>query len=62
MEILKLGVIGAGQMGCGIAQVAAQAGIDVVLVDATTQLAARGVEKIGMQLEKLVAKGKMKAE
>jgi 3-hydroxybutyryl-CoA dehydrogenase len=62
MEIQKLGVIGAGQMGAGIAQVAAQAGIEVVLVDASAQLAERGVKKIDSQLEKLVQKGKMKPE
>jgi 3-hydroxybutyryl-CoA dehydrogenase len=62
MEIRKLGIIGAGQMGCGIAQVAAQAGIDVVLVDATTQLAERGRQRIDAQLDKLVQKGKLKAE
>jgi 3-hydroxybutyryl-CoA dehydrogenase len=62
MEIRKLGVIGAGQMGCGIAQVAAQAGIEVVLVDATTQLAERGRQRIDAQLDKLVQKGKLKAE
>ena len=62
MEIRKLGVIGAGQMGAGIAQVAAQAGIEVVLVDSSAQLAEKGVKKIDSQLEKLVQKGKMKAE
>jgi 3-hydroxybutyryl-CoA dehydrogenase len=61
-EIGKLGVIGAGQMGCGIAQVAAQAGIDVVLVDSSAQLAERGVKRIDAQLEKLVQKGKLPAE
>jgi 3-hydroxybutyryl-CoA dehydrogenase len=60
-EIGKLGVVGAGQMGCGIAQVAAQAGIDVVLADATAQLAERGKKRIDQQLEKLVQKGKLEA-
>jgi 3-hydroxybutyryl-CoA dehydrogenase len=61
-EIRKLGVIGAGQMGCGIAQVAAQAGIEVVLADATSQLAEKGVKRIDQQLEKLLQKGKLKSE
>ena len=60
-EIRKLGVIGAGQMGCGIAQVAAQAGIEVVLADASAQLAERGLSRIDAQLEKLVQKGKLEA-
>ncbi len=62
LDVKKLGIIGAGQMGCGIAQVAAQAGIDVILVDATTQLAARGIQKIDAQWERLVGRGKLKAE
>jgi 3-hydroxybutyryl-CoA dehydrogenase len=58
-EIRKVGVIGAGQMGSGIAQVAAQAGLDVVLVDAKLELAQKGRERIGGSLEKLVSKGKL---
>ena len=46
MEVRKLGIIGAGQMGCGIAQVAAQAGIEVVLVDAQPMIADKGKKKI----------------
>jgi 3-hydroxybutyryl-CoA dehydrogenase len=61
-EIRKLGVVGAGQMGCGIAQVAAQAGIEVILADASAELAARGLKRIDTQLEKLVQKGKLEAE
>jgi 3-hydroxybutyryl-CoA dehydrogenase len=61
IEIRKLGVVGAGQMGCGIAQVAAQAGIEVVLADATSQLAERGKKRIDQQLDKLVQKGKLEA-
>jgi 3-hydroxybutyryl-CoA dehydrogenase len=58
-SVTKIGVIGAGQMGSGIAQVAAQAGVDVVLLDAQPDLAARSRGKIGDQLGKLVAKGKL---
>jgi 3-hydroxybutyryl-CoA dehydrogenase len=61
-DIAKLGVVGAGQMGCGIAQVAAQAGIDVVLVDAQAAFAERGLQRIDASLEKLVAKGKLLPE
>jgi 3-hydroxybutyryl-CoA dehydrogenase len=60
-EIRKLGVVGAGQMGCGIAQVAAQAGIEVVLADASSALAERGKSRIDQQLDKLVQKGKLDA-
>ena len=61
MQIERMAVVGAGQMGSGIAQVAAQAGIDVVLADATPELARKGVERVGAQLARLVEKGKMTA-
>ena len=60
--IKKVGVIGAGQMGGGIAQVAALAGLEVVLVDAEQAFAERGKQKILDGLERLVGKGKLKAE
>ena len=62
MQIARIGVIGAGQMGGGIAQVAAQSGIDVVLVDAEREWADRGRKKIDAALERLVQKGKLKVE
>src|SRR5581483_10968481 len=62
MEVGKLGVVGARQMGCGIAQVAAQAGIGVVLVDAQPSLAEKGKQKIGAALAKLVQKGRLTAD
>jgi len=61
MGIERMAVIGAGQMGSGIAQVAAQAGVEVVVADASPELARRGVEKLGATLGKLVEKGKMTA-
>jgi 3-hydroxybutyryl-CoA dehydrogenase len=61
VEIRVVGVIGAGQMGAGIAQVAAQAGLDVVLLDANAELAQRGRDGIGKQLAKQVEKGKLEA-
>ena len=60
--IKKVGVIGAGQMGGGIAQVAALAGLEVVLVDAEQAFAERGKQKILDGLERLVGKGKLTAE
>jgi 3-hydroxybutyryl-CoA dehydrogenase len=59
--IERMAVVGAGQMGSGIAQLAAQAGIAVVLADATPELARRGLERMGAGLGKLVEKGKMSA-
>jgi 3-hydroxybutyryl-CoA dehydrogenase len=61
MGIDRMAVIGAGQMGSGIAQVAAQAGVDVVVADASPDLARRSVEKLGQTLGKLVEKGKLSA-
>lgn len=57
----KLGVVGAGQMGQGIAQVAAQAGLDVTIVDAAPDFAQAGIAKIKKQLDRLVEKGKLEA-
>jgi len=57
--VRRFGVIGAGQMGRGIAQVAAGAGYEVVLCDATMVLADAGKNQIASALAKLVDKGKM---
>jgi 3-hydroxybutyryl-CoA dehydrogenase len=59
MEVSKIGVVGAGQMGQGIAQVAAQAGLDVIVVDAAPDFAQAGVAKIKKTLDRLVEKGKL---
>jgi 3-hydroxybutyryl-CoA dehydrogenase len=62
MDIRTIGVLGAGQMGGGIAQVAAAAGYEVVLADASIELAQKGRAKIDTILGKQVEKGKLKAE
>jgi 3-hydroxybutyryl-CoA dehydrogenase len=59
--VKKLGVVGAGQMGQGIAQVAAQAGLDVVLIDAAPDFAQAGIGKIKKQLDRLVERAKLEA-
>jgi 3-hydroxybutyryl-CoA dehydrogenase len=56
-----VGVIGAGAMGSGIAQVAAQAGHPVLLYDADDGAVTRAIDRIGRDLEKLVARGKLAA-
>ena len=61
-SIRTIGVIGAGTMGHGIAQVAAQSGYEVLLVDVVPQALERGVAQIGKGLERLVGKGKLAAE
>jgi 3-hydroxybutyryl-CoA dehydrogenase len=61
MNVTTVGVIGAGQMGRGIAQVAAAAGYRVVLGDASRELSEKGKATIAAQLAKLVEKGKMPA-
>ena len=50
-------VVGAGQMGAGIAQVAAAAGMRVTLVDVGEEQLARGLRAIGASLAKLASKG-----
>jgi 3-hydroxybutyryl-CoA dehydrogenase len=60
-EIQTIGIVGAGTMGHGIAQVAAQSGYDVILVDVVPEALARGVAQIGKGLGRLVEKGKLDA-
>ncbi len=60
-EVRSLGVVGAGQMGRGIAQVAAQSGLGVVLVDQSPEVAKAGVERIREALERLVDKDRISA-
>ena len=61
MLVERMAVVGAGQMGAGIAQLAAGAGVHVVLADATPELARRGVERVAAALARLVEKDKMAA-
>ncbi len=56
-----IGIIGAGTMGAGIAQVAAASGHPVLLFDAADGAAQTGIERIHKGLERLISKGKMTA-
>ncbi len=59
MEIKTFGVIGAGQMGSGIAQVAAMSGLQVIMNDIKDEFVERGLKSITNILSKNVEKGKM---
>ncbi len=62
MEIKKVGVLGAGAMGNGIAQLAAQIGCDVVMRDIEDAFVERGMKSIDKFLSKSVEKGKIEAK
>ncbi|MDA8236135.1 MAG: 3-hydroxybutyryl-CoA dehydrogenase [Clostridia bacterium] len=62
MDIKKIMVVGAGQMGGGIAQVAAQAGITVVLNDIKPEFVEKGLGLITKNLDRNIAKGKLTEE
>jgi 3-hydroxybutyryl-CoA dehydrogenase len=62
MEIKKIGVLGAGSMGNGIAQVAAQSGYQVVMRDIEDRFVENGLKAIDKFLAKSVEKGKMVEE
>ncbi|MFA5537365.1 MAG: 3-hydroxybutyryl-CoA dehydrogenase [Bacillota bacterium] len=62
MEIKKAMVIGAGQMGSGIAQVAAAAGLDVILNDIKMDFVQRGLAAIDKSLSRMASKGRISEE
>jgi 3-hydroxybutyryl-CoA dehydrogenase len=59
MNVKKIGIIGAGTMGHGIALVSAQAGFEVILRDTTQELVEGGIKRIARFCEKSVSKEKM---
>ena len=61
MEVKKIAVIGAGLMGAGIAQVAAESGFEVYLNDVEQRFIDRGVSIIEGNLKRSVDKGKIQA-
>ena len=60
-DVRTVGVIGAGQMGSGIAEVVARAGIDVVVIEPTDELLARGRGRIEASTGRAVERGKLEA-
>ncbi|MFZ0450843.1 MAG: 3-hydroxyacyl-CoA dehydrogenase NAD-binding domain-containing protein [Desulfatiglandaceae bacterium] len=62
MEIKKIGIIGAGTMGNGIAQMAAQIGCEVIMRDVEDAFVERGMKSIDRFLSKSVEKGKLDAD
>ncbi len=61
MEVKKFGVIGAGQMGNGIVQVAAASGLDVLMSDIKEEFTAKGLATIEKNLGRSVDKEKITA-
>ena len=62
MAIRKIGVLGCGLMGSGIAEVAAKAGFETVVREVSEALLEKGMGRIRGSLAKAVEKGKMTAE
>ena len=59
MSIERVGVVGAGQMGAGIAEVSVRAGVDVKIYEPTEELVTAGRERVVKSLERGVSKGKL---
>jgi 3-hydroxybutyryl-CoA dehydrogenase len=62
MAIERIGLIGSGTMGSGIAQVAAQSGLTVVLYDVSQAMLDKAIIQIDSQMERAVAKGRITQE
>ena len=61
-DIQKIGVIGAGQMGGGIAHVCAASGYDVYLIDQTDEAVSKGLEKLIRNMDRDVARGRIEED
>lgn len=57
MKIRTIGIVGAGQMGCGIAHVAVLAGFDVVLTDIDAEILDQGMESVAANLDRQIRRG-----
>jgi len=62
MGVSTVGVVGAGQMGAGIAQVTAEAGISVILNDVAPELIERGLSAINRNFDRMIQRGRFKPE
>ena len=62
MDVRTVGVVGAGQMGSGIAQVTAQAGIPVVMNDVSIEVCKHGLDGIRRNLDRMIQRGRFKPE
>ena len=62
MEIRRIGIVGAGQMGSGIAEVAVSSGFLVLMRDVSSEAVKRGEKRIAGDLERRVEKGKLSGE
>jgi 3-hydroxybutyryl-CoA dehydrogenase len=62
MSVSTIGIIGAGQMGAGVAQVAAQSGLNVMLNDISEELCQRGREMVERNLDRMIQRGRFKPE
>jgi 3-hydroxybutyryl-CoA dehydrogenase len=62
MDVNVFGVVGAGQMGNGIAHVAAASGLDVIMNDVKQEFVDKGLKTIEKNLDRAISKGKMTAE
>ncbi|MBM4351495.1 MAG: 3-hydroxybutyryl-CoA dehydrogenase, partial [Deltaproteobacteria bacterium] len=60
MAISKVLIVGAGLMGSGIAQVCAQAGLNVLITDVSREILDRGLKNIAWSAGKFIEKGKVK--
>ncbi|MBW1811876.1 MAG: 3-hydroxybutyryl-CoA dehydrogenase, partial [Deltaproteobacteria bacterium] len=62
MKIDKIGIVGAGQMGAGIAQVAASCGLDTWICDISDELIQKGLDGIAKNLKRMVSKEKIDSD
>jgi 3-hydroxybutyryl-CoA dehydrogenase len=62
MDIRTIGIIGAGQMGGGIAQVGAQAGLEIILYDVAPKMFERALDAMEKSLARLKEKGKLRSD